>query len=92
LKADEVITGGPAPGIMRRIVSIVQSGNAITLETKDAALTDVFQSATMSFSGTLVPGKPTFDMTKLGSCSNGYENVNHQIIHNGCKDNGGLPP
>jgi hypothetical protein len=92
LKADEVITGGPAPGIMRRIISISQTGNATTLQTKDAALTDVFQSVSMSFSGTLVPGKPTFDLNVPGTCSNGYESVKGVITKTGCKDNSGGKP
>jgi hypothetical protein len=92
LKVGAVITGGPAPGIMRRIVSLSQSGDVTRLVTKDVPLTDVFESATMSFSGTLVMGKATFDINVPGSCSNGDEKVNGTITHTGCKDNSGGPP
>lgn len=51
LKPGMVIAGGPAPGVMRKVVSAVQSGNSEVVQTTDASLSDVFQQASMKFSG-----------------------------------------
>lgn len=51
LKAGMIIAGGLAPGVMRKVVSVVQSDGSEMLQTTDAALTDVFQQASIHFSG-----------------------------------------
>lgn len=68
LKPGAVIAGGPAPGIMRRVVSVTPSGNGVTLQTTDVALTDVFKTAHMHFNGPvalgpLMPPEPKPDFT-----------------------------
>jgi hypothetical protein len=70
LKVGQVIIGGPAPGIMRKINSVTQSGGSTILETTDATLTDAFQTLNISFAGTLAaqPGlKPAKSITETSS-------------------------
>ena len=60
LKPGNVIAGGPAPGIMRRIISLTQSGDRVMLKTKDAAMTEVFKSVHLHFNGPIQFGEPTW--------------------------------
>jgi len=59
LKPGMVIAGGMAPGIMRKIVSAVQTGTVATVQTTDATLSDVFQKLSLKYSGPLMLGAPS---------------------------------
>lgn len=78
LKPGSVIAGGPPPGVMRRVVSLGRSGNSVTLQTTDAALTDVFSSLHLHYDGPVEFGKPTY-LCK-GCSANGYKEINGQIV------------
>jgi hypothetical protein len=52
-RAGDVIVSGEGPGFMRRVTAATLVGSSIVLVTEGASLTDVFESATVSFRRTL---------------------------------------
>jgi hypothetical protein len=60
-----VIVSGDGAGFMRRVTSVTPAGSSVVLATEGASLTDVFESATVSFRRGLNATDPSTDQLLL---------------------------